>query len=178
MPSTAAGARSSTSAPATSPKAGAPTGTGARGRASSAPATPAAPAIIDTPVTYDNLRAMIVTGSKTDEQDATLTFQNGQVSLNLKKDNSAIAVIPYKDVAHATHVHAKNPKWDTSLAAPPADVDLPGGIFRSARHWLALQSRTTFLLVRTNDTDTRTIIQTLLGRTGIKLDEPDTGSGQ
>jgi cytoskeletal protein RodZ len=175
---TTAAGRSSTSASGTSTKAPGASGVAARGRAATAPAAPAAPAVVDTPVTYDNLRAMIVTGSKTDEQDATLTFQNGQVSLNLKKDNTAIGVIPYKDVVHATHVHAKNPKWDTSLAAPPADVDLPGGIFRSVRHWLALQSRTAFLLVRTNDTDTRTIIQTLLSRTGIKLDEPDAGSGQ
>ena len=142
----------------------------ARGRASAV-----VPAVADTPVTYDNLRAMIVTGSKSDEQDATLTFENGHVSLNLKKNNTTIASIAYRDIALATHVHAKNPKWDASLAAPPADVDLPGGLFRSVRHWLALQSRTTYLLVRTNDTDTRTIIQTLTSRTGVKLDEPDTG---
>ena len=43
----------------------------------------------------------------------------------------------------------------------------PGGLFRPARHWLTLQSRATFLILRLNDDDWRQVVETVTGRTGV-----------
>jgi hypothetical protein len=67
-------------------------------------------------------------------------------------------------------VHAKDPRWSVILASPPPDTDFPGGLFRSARHWLTLQSRSTFLILRLDDSNWRRILQTVTARTGVAVD--------
>ena len=61
--------------------------------------------------------------------------------------------------------------WSVVLAAPPPDVDLPGGLFRSARRWLTLQSRAAFMIVRLNDGDWRQVIDTIAARIGVRVEE-------
>jgi hypothetical protein len=55
------------------------------------------------------------------------------------------------------------------LAAPPANVDLPGGLFTPARHWLALQSRASFLIVRLSDANWRQVLEAVTARTGLQV---------
>jgi hypothetical protein len=45
-------------------------------------------------------------------------------------------------------------------------VDLPGGLFTGDRHWLALQSRSAYLIVRLNDQDYRQVMALVTERTG------------
>ena len=84
-----------------------------------------------------------------------------------------IVVLRYRDLVRATYTRARAPRWDSTFAAPPPDLDLPGGgIFRSARHWLVLQSNATFAILRLNDDDWREIIEKIAERTGIRVDQP------
>ena len=48
---------------------------------------------------------------------------------------------------------------------------MPGGLFRGDRHWLALQSRDTYMIVRMNDGDWRAIIATVTDVLGLKVEE-------
>ncbi|MEO8482399.1 MAG: hypothetical protein ABI634_09340, partial [Acidobacteriota bacterium] len=116
-------------------------------------------------------RAFVVNGKKAEEQDAALHFQGGAITLAAGKGGRVFAALPYKDVTSAAFVRAKNPRWYPTLAAPPAGVDMPGGLFRSTRAWLALQSRDTYLIVRLNDEDFRRVLETVTERTGLKVEQ-------
>ena len=97
----------------------------------------------------------------------------GQLVVTSKKGGPAYATLPYRRVLHATYVHAKMPKWDPGLAAPIDGFDVPGiGLFRPARHWLVLQTRTDFTILRLDDSNWKQIIDTFEARTGLKVDQP------
>jgi len=72
-------------------------------------------------------------------------------------------------VLRATYSHSKDPQWDPSLSAPPAKLDMPG-VFKSARHWLTLQTGSGYVILRLADSNWATILQTLESRTGVAID--------
>ena len=61
----------------------------------------------------------------------------------------------------------KSPKWDATLTAPPADVNMPGGLFSSSRHWLTLQAKNTYIILRLNDEDYKKVLDTVTTRMGL-----------
>jgi len=130
-----------------------------------------APAVVETPVAFPEMRAFVVVGRKAEEEAAVLHFNGGHVSLVADKGGKVFAAIRYADITSASFVRAKNPRWSSSLASPPADVDMPGGLFRSSRAWLSLQSPYAYLIVRLNDSDFRQVLQTVTERTGVKVDQ-------
>jgi hypothetical protein len=125
----------------------------------------------DAPVVFPDLRAFVVTGKKAEEAAAVLRFQGGAVTLADDKGARVFAAMLYRDITSAAFVRAKNPRWYPTLAAPPSGVDMPGGLFRSTRAWLALQSRDTYLIVRLNDDDVRRVLDAVTERTGLKVEQ-------
>jgi hypothetical protein len=113
-----------------------------------------------------------VTGKKGEERQVALNFGGGQVVAANLRDGAVVQALPYRDISYAVYTRAKEPKWSVVLAAPPADVDLPGGLFRSARRWLTLQSRSTFMIIRLNDNDWRQVVEMVSARLGIGVEQP------
>jgi serine/threonine protein kinase len=153
------------------------------GRAKGAAGSPATPlpgargatvkgrgAAADAHMAFSDVRALIVAGKKASEQSAVLHFVDGRISLLADKSGGGLGSLLYRDILSALYIKAKNPKWDPKLAAPPTDVDMPGGLFRTAHHWLALQSRSSFLIVRLTDEDWQQVLQTVTARTSIKVE--------
>ncbi|MFI5179266.1 MAG: hypothetical protein ACHQO8_11905, partial [Vicinamibacterales bacterium] len=122
-------------------------------------------------VAFSDVKVLRIRGQKADDEDVTLSFVSGQVSITSRKGGAAIASQPYKRLAPATYVHAKTPKWDQTLPGPPANLDVPG-ILRSTRHWLVLQSKTDYLVLRLDDSNWRQILDTFEIRTGLTVDRP------
>jgi hypothetical protein len=127
-------------------------------------------------VTFDNVRLLAVEGRKGKEQDVLLNFANGQVVVAAKKGGSPITSMTYKRIGAATYVHAKEPRWaGGASAAPPTDLDLPGGLFSGSRHWLVLQSTTGYIILRLEDENWRPVLATLESRTGVPTIRPALG---
>jgi serine/threonine-protein kinase len=145
-------------APTTTPA----TETDARGRAA-APATP------DEHLAFSNVKLLSVIGKKASDQDVLLSFVGGQISVTAKNGGSAIVTIPYKNVVHAIYVKAREPKWDPSLPSPTDKLDMPG-LIRTSRHWLTLQTRTAYVILRLDDDNWERILQTVETRSGITVD--------
>jgi hypothetical protein len=119
----------------------------------------------------DNLRLLVVSGRQGTERDVLLYFGGGLISIT-NRTGEPIASFQYKDLALATYVRAKDPKWDESLAAPPPNLDVPGTIFRSTRHWLVLQTKSAFAILRLEDDNWQGVIDTLTARTGVRIVQP------
>ena len=131
----------------------------------------------DLPVVFKDVRAFVVTGRKVDEPAAVLQFGDGRVRVTAPRGEPRYGELPYADVTSASYVRAKNPLWYPTLAAPPANVDMPGGLFRSDRHWLTLQSRSGYLIVRLTDGEYRQVIETANARLRVRV-ERMTARGQ
>jgi hypothetical protein len=109
-----------------------------------------------------------VTGRRSADQEGLLTFAAGQMTHVGRSSGTALASMPYEALLRATYVHARDPKWDASLAGPPQDLDV-GGIFRTAKHWLVLQGRDSYLIVRLEDNNWRPILNTVVDRTKVQI---------
>ena len=131
----------------------------------------------DLPVAFKNVRAFVVTGRKVDEREAVLQFGDARVRVTAPRGEPRYGDLPYADITSASYVRAKNPRWYPTLAAPPANVDMPGGLFRSERHWLTLQSRAGYLIVRLTDGEYRQVIETANARLRVRVEQM-TARGQ
>jgi eukaryotic-like serine/threonine-protein kinase len=157
-----------------------PTGSARSTPASRPTAPPAAagrktsPAAADTHLAFDDVKVLLIVGKKSDDQDVLLHFASGQVSVTARKGGTTIAALPYRRITHATYVHARDPKWDPKLASPvpPGEqLDLPG-LFHPAHHWLVLQSKTWYLVLRLDDSNWQQILDAVHTRTGLTVDQP------
>jgi serine/threonine-protein kinase len=149
----------------TSPRAGAPL----------PPAAPPAPEVPDVHVAYNNVKLLTVKGTNSEDRDVVVNFVGGQISVMPAKSGEALFSIGYKSVVQATYVHARDPKWDPSLASPAADkFDLPG-MFHPAHHWLVLQGQSSFVILRLDDTNFARVLDTVASRTGVKVSRPTAG---
>jgi hypothetical protein len=110
-----------------------------------------------------------VVGKKASDQDVLLSFTGGQMSLTAKGGGSAMVTIPYKSVVRGTYTKAREPRWDAALSSPTEKLDLPG-LIKTARHWLTLQTHTTYVILRLEDENFERIIQAVETRSGIKVD--------
>ena len=119
---------------------------------------------------FQNLKLLTVIGKKATDQDVILTFSSGQISLAPKNGGSAILTMPYKSVVHATYVKSKEPRWDATLPSPTEKLDMPGFLIRGSRHWLTLQTRIQYVILRLEDDNFERIIQAIEARSGLKVD--------
>ena len=128
--------------------------------------------IDDTPLDFKDVRLLVVVGTKAEEQPGVLNFGSGRVAIVGGESGATLGSIPYAELSYAYYQRAKDPKWSPVLAAPPGNVNLPGNLFSPARHWLTLQSRTSFLIARLNDSNWRQVLAAVTARTGLQVEYP------
>lgn len=126
----------------------------------------------DAPLDFKDVRLLVVVGTRAEEQPGVLNFGGGRVAIIGGESGATLVSIPYGELTYAYYTRAKDPKWSPVLAAPPGNVNLPGGLFSPARHWLTLQSRSSFLIARLSDASWRQILQTVTARTGLEVEHP------
>ena len=164
--------------PAPVPDAGRAAGAADPGRpaeADAAKAAPPAPKADDTLVGFSNVKHLVVNGRRASDSDVLVNFGGGQITLLSRDGGGAILAMPYGNIRRATYVAARNPKWDTSLAGPPADLEV-GSILRQSRHWLVLQTADSYAILRLEDQrNVPRFLDMLQTRTGIKVERPAAG---
>jgi serine/threonine protein kinase len=161
--------------PPTTPGRAAAPASVAASRAGSA-ATGSAPAsrgsaVAAPPALFRGIRGFVLNGQRAEEKPAVLSFADGRVTLFDESGTSPLTSMPYQQITSAAYTRARNPRWYPTLAGPPIDVDMPGGLFRGDRHWLALQSRDAWMIVRMNDSDRQPITEAVTTFLGLKVDE-------
>jgi len=131
------------------------------------------PAAVDlTPATFSDVKFIHERGEKGDEEDATLVFASGSITVNPRSGSGPpLASEAYKRLARATYVKARNPKWDPLLSGPQPALDL-SGLFRRSQHWLVIQTRGTHIILKLDDSSWQQVLDTFETRTGLKVDRP------
>ena len=126
------------------------------------------------PLDFQDVRLLVVVGTKAEEQPGVLNFGGGRRRRRRRPERRDARV----DSVHGSVTYALvHQGAEIRSGAPcsrrlPANVDLPGGLFSPARHWLTLQSRSSFLIARLNDSSWRQVLQTVTARTGLEVEHP------
>ena len=136
----------------------------------SAPTESRAPAeAADAQVVFPDVKVLLISGRRAQDRDALLSLVSGQVTVLNRQGGTIIASTPYRSIERATYARARNPKWDPSFFSPPADLDMPG-ILPTARHWLVLQGRGSYLILQLNGNTWQQVLEAIEGRTGVKVE--------
>ena len=134
----------------------------------------AAPVIDDTPLSFPEVKALVPDGDKAKEADAWLDLGGGAVSVKRLGDRSIIKTFPYAAILSATYIESKNPRWsegDGFAPVPPAYRNRGSSFLSRAKHWLTLQSRDDFVIVRFDKENVPDILKALEARR-IKVQRP------
>jgi len=161
------------SPPSTNPSARKPVPAPSPASAAAAADVRPSPPATDALITFGDVKLYEVSGKRAADKDVVLNFAGGHLLLMPKSGGAAMATLPYQRMTSATYVRARDPKWDKSLAAPPDDLDV-GSFIRTPRHWLVLQGRDYFEILRLEDSNFAKIIETIETRTGLKVQRPQT----
>jgi hypothetical protein len=124
--------------------------------------------VVETPAEFKDVRLLVVTGRRSNDQEGVLSFAAGQFTILGRNSGAALASMPYDSLLRATYVRGRDPKWDPSLSGPPQDLDV-GGVFRTAKHWLVLQGRDQHMIIRLEDNNWRPVLNTVVDRTKVQI---------
>lgn len=124
-------------------------------------------------IAFPDVRILVVEGRKARDQEALLNFSGGQIAVLDRRAGTAMATIPYRNLVAATYVRARNPKWNAALVSPPNDLDV-GGVLRTAKHFLTLQTKDAYQILRLEDANVLRVLQTVEARTGVTIDRPSS----
>ncbi len=150
-----------TSAPSAAPAPAAPASTSpsadAAGRGA-VPATgdagsgsPSAPNAI--PESFGDIKTLVADGAKARELDALLILEPDRLVVRNRDNGAVLQTASYQSIAVATYARARQPRWqeDSSVAPIPKSFSGSGFFLKSSRHWLTLQSRSEFVILRLED---------------------------
>ena len=104
------------------------------------------------------------------EQDVLLGLEPGRLVVRSRDSGAVLKTLPYKSIVAATYARDKRPRPsdDTSLASVPDNFGGSGFFLGSAKHWLTLQTKSEFLILRLEDKNMRPITTAIESRTGLK----------
>ena len=120
---------------------------------------------------FKNVKWLAVTGTRTSARDVVLTLSGLELVALSTESHDPLATLPYRQIAKATYVNARDPRWDPSFGAPAGKIDVPGFLGRS-RHWLTVQTKEAFAILRLDGADRLEVLKTFEGRAGVTIDRP------
>jgi Protein kinase domain len=126
------------------------------------------------PESFGDIKTLIADGTKSRELDALLILEPGRLVVRNRDNGSILQATPYQSIAVATYTRSKQPRWqeDGSVAPIPKSFGGSGFFLKSSRHWLTLQSKTEFVILRLEDKNFRMVLTSVEARTGLKVQQP------
>jgi len=98
-----------------------------------------------------------------------LLLSKGRLDVVTDDARTAIATIPYRQIAKATYVRARDPRWDPLLSAPADKINVPG-VLGKPRHWLVVQTKQTYAIFRLDGNDWADVLAAFTARTAVPID--------
>jgi hypothetical protein len=129
--------------------------------------TPQAP-VATMVASFSNLKLLVTLGPIVEERDVTIGLWNQRLAIVPPNGHAPIVTLPYGVIEKSTYVRARNPQWDPALAGPAGALDLPG----PQRHWLAIQSKDAFAILRLDGGGWQRVIEAYESISGRRIDRP------
>ncbi len=177
-PATAPAASANSTAPSTPPLPSQPAPADAAGRGAAASngggTASGTTTTTSLPESFGDIKTLVADGTKSRELDALLILEPERIVVRNRDNGSILQAAPYQSIAAATYARSKQPRWqeDGSVAPIPNSFSGSGFFLKSSRHWLTLQSKTEFVILRLEDKNFRMILASVEARTGLKVQQP------
>jgi hypothetical protein len=175
-PAAAATATSTASSAPPPPSQQTPADAAGRGAAaaSSAGGTSSGSTTTSLPESFGDVKTLVADGTKSRELDALLILEPEKLVVRNRDNGSILQATSYQSIAAATYTRSKQPRWqeDGRVAPIPKSFSGSGFFLKSSRHWLTLQSKTEFVILRLEDKNFRMVLASVEARTGLKVQQP------
>ena len=126
---------------------------------------------------FTGVKLLTVAGARTTSSDATVDLSEAEISVRSTDAKIGASALRYQQITRATYVHARDPKWDPLLSGPTGKIDVPG-ILGRARHWLVLQGKDAYVILRLDTAHRQDIMKAFEDRTGIAVERIAPGGKQ
>ncbi len=164
-----------------SPPASPPATAAARGGNTAPAAAPTPPAAVAArpsmvPLVYD-ARTLVQDGTRWTEREATLLLAD---DVTLTADRAILHTIPYRALRSVHYSQGREPLWNAPSGPEPV-VTIRGGAFsflRGERRWIALRTRSGFVVFRVDDDKVFEVLDTLAERTGRPVERVSIPRGR
>jgi len=126
----------------------------------------AAPAIEMPPMAFD-AKTLVGQGPKQRERDAQILLADGKVTVTAG-NKDILHSVPYSGVMAVSYSRGRDPLWNSPQGPAPV-AKMGGGAFgfmRGERHWIALRTTDSFVVLRLQDDQIRQALGALQERTG------------
>jgi hypothetical protein len=122
------------------------------------------------PVVFD-IAAVVGQGEEQRERKAQALLANGTLMV-IADDRTVLHTLPYERLDSVSYSRGRNPLWKSS-SGPELIARVKEGKFgflKGDRHWVALRTRGTFIVMRVDHGHASALLDALEARTGQKAD--------
>ena len=121
--------------------------------------------------TFSNVKLMINTGDKAEEQEAVLRFEDETLEIR-SKSGTLLKVLPYSEIKSAEYSYAKSPRWKSGigLAVAFGVFALPVFFMKGKKHWLTLAAERDFAVLRLDKGNYKLVLPAVEMHTGRKVE--------
>ena len=121
--------------------------------------------------TFRNVKLMVNTGEKAEEQDAVLRF--GEDALTVYgKGGAILKTFKYADIKGCEYSYSKSPRWKSGIGAAIAVgvFALPVFFMKGTKHWLTIAAEKDFAVLRLDKKNYKLILPAFEARTGKSVE--------
>ena len=124
---------------------------------------------------FGDVKALLTDGAKSREQDALLSLEADAVVVRSRENGVVLKSLPYRSIGAATYSQSRKPRWSLQpeVAQVPAALGGSGFFLKTAKHWLALQTKTDFVVLRLDDRNVRSVLTSIDARSQVKVQRMD-----
>lgn len=121
--------------------------------------------------TFTNVKLMINTGEKAEEQDAVLRFEDAALII-YGRGGSPLKTLAYADIKGAEYSYSKSPRWKSGIGAAIAVgiFALPVFFMKGKKHWLTIAAEKDFAVLRLDKKNYKLVLPTFEARTGRRVE--------
>jgi len=120
---------------------------------------------------FQNVKLMVNTGGKAEEQDAILSLEDEAIVVR-SKGGTALKTLPYAGLTSMEYSYSKSPRWKSgAVAAVFVGVfAIPIFFMKGKKHWLTAVAGEEFALLRLDKNNYKIIVPALEAKTGLKVE--------
>jgi hypothetical protein len=117
--------------------------------------------------TFRNVKLMVNTGEKAEEQDAVLHFGDDALTV-YGKGGAILKTFKYADIKGGEYSYSKSPRWKSGIGAAIAVgvFALPVFFMKGKKHWLTIAAEKDFAVLRLDKKNYKLILPAFEARTG------------
>ena len=119
---------------------------------------------------FHNVRLMVNTGGKAEEQEAVLSLEDEAIVVR-SVGGTVLKTLPYAEITSLEYSYSKSPRWKSgAVAAVFVGVfAIPIFFMKGKKHWLTAVAGQEFALLRLDKNNYKIIIPALEAKTGMDV---------